>query len=226
MEHYTYLLVLFLTVIFCFIFSFHAKIHFNQYFLPFIKASAIVAIPFILWDAWFAQAGVWWFNDRYLVGLRLLGLPVEEWLFFICIPFSCLFTWFVIHKNYRVIKYHARAEKYLTVIGIVICLAVCYRHANKIYPFVTFLVTAVSLFYLQFMARVNWIGEISCIYTLLLIPFFIVNGVLTGTGLEAPVVNYTPGTFFNIRILTVPVEDAVYGYTLIIWNVYFFKRMI
>ncbi|BAV07473.1 lycopene cyclase domain-containing protein [Filimonas lacunae] len=224
MAHYTYLLVNFLTVIFCFIFSFHPKIHFNHYFLPYIKSSIIVAIPFIIWDAWFTKAGVWWFNDRYLLGIRLLGLPIEEWLFFICIPFSCLFTWFVIQKHWRLPKYTARFQQYFTLIGIFACLVITASCTGKIYPFVTFLVAAASLFYLQFIARVSWIVEISCVYTLLLIPFFIVNGVLTGTGLEEPIVNYNPATFFNIRILTVPIEDAVYGYTLIIWNIYFFKR--
>ena len=54
--------------------------------------------------------------------------------------------------------------------------------------------------------------------------FFPVNGVLTGTGLETPIVNYNPNEFMGIRMLTIPIEDAVYGYTQFILVLYFFKR--
>ena len=223
MEHYTYLLVDLLTVIFCFVFSFHSKIGFNRYFIPFLKAAVLVALPFIVWDSWFTASGIWWFNDRYLIGIRLLGLPLEEWLFFICIPFSCLFTYYIIQNNFQLLKWNDHFDKYFAAFCILVCLAISGLNIHKLYSFVTFLVTALSLLYLKFIAKVDWMGEVSLVYTILLIPFFMVNGVLTGTGLKEPIVNYNPAAHFNIRILTVPIEDAVYGYNLIIWNIYFFK---
>src|SRR5690606_36592837 len=98
MEKYSYLLINFFTIIICFIYSFHPKIRFDKYFGSFIKACIPVALFFILWDAWFTSLNVWWFNDRYLIGTRILGLPIEEILFFICIPFSCVFTFFCLEK--------------------------------------------------------------------------------------------------------------------------------
>jgi hypothetical protein len=53
--------------------------------------------------------------------------------------------------------------------------------------------------------------------------FLMVNGILTGTGLESPIVNYNPEEFMGIRILTIPVEDTVYGYELILWNIFLFQ---
>ena len=35
----------------------------------------------------------WWFNEVYTLDFRLLGLPIEEWSFFITVPFACLFVW-------------------------------------------------------------------------------------------------------------------------------------
>ncbi|WP_353136882.1 lycopene cyclase domain-containing protein, partial [Pseudopedobacter sp.] len=101
MQQYTYLIINFLTVIVCFIFSFDKRIRFNRYFGSFLKAAILVAIPFILWDSWFTKLGIWWFNDDYLIGIRFLGLPIEEWLFFICIPFSCVFTYFCLTKFFN-----------------------------------------------------------------------------------------------------------------------------
>ncbi len=54
--------------------------------------------------------------------------------------------------------------------------------------------------------------------------FFPVNGILTGTGLESPIVNYNPDDFLGIRMGTIPIEDAVYGYTQFLLVLYFFKQ--
>ena|SRR5690554_587138 len=221
METYTYLLVNFFTVVICFIYSFHPKIRFDRHFLSFLKSSVMVGVFFIIWDAWFTHLGVWWFNDRYLVGWRILGLPLEELLFFICIPFSCVFTYYCLDKFFK-LDWKPKVEFYFTIISVVILLALCFFNMDKIYTWMTFLLTALSLIYLKFFAKVNWIGKASFIYTILLPGFFAVNGVLTGTGLEQAVVNYNTLHFLDIRMLTIPIEDAVYGYILILWNIYFF----
>lgn len=222
MTQFTYLTVNFLAVIICFIFSFHPKIKFNHHFLSFFKASFIVLIPFIIWDAWFADIGVWWFNDDYLLGIRLLGLPLEEWLFFICIPFACVYTYFCLTKFFNW-KWKPKADFYLSASLAIIFLILAVLTYEMIYPFITFLVTAFTLIYLKFIAKVDWIGQATVIYILLLPGFFVVNGVLTGTGLESPIVNYTEGFYLGIRMGTIPVEDSIYGYALILWNLYFFK---
>ncbi|WDF70038.1 lycopene cyclase domain-containing protein [Sphingobacterium oryzagri] len=222
MQAYTYLLINFLTIIICFVFSFHQKIRFDRYFGAFIKAAVLVAIPFIAWDVWFTQQGVWWFNDRYLLGLRLFGLPLEEMLFFICIPFSCLFTYYCLTKFYN-LAWAATTEKIFALTAIVLCVIMGGLSLGMIYPTVTFFMTAGSLFYFVFIAKVRWLGTATSVYGILLIGFFLVNGVLTGTGLEEAVVNYNPDAFWNIRILTVPFEDAIYGYSMILWNIYFFS---
>ena len=44
------------------------------------------------WDVWAAHAGHWSFDGRYLLGLRIAGLPIEEWLFFLVIPTCAVLT--------------------------------------------------------------------------------------------------------------------------------------
>ena len=222
MKPYTYLLINFLTVIICFVFSFDKRIQFNKHFSAFIKASVLTAIPFIAWDVWFNAHGVWWFNTDYTTGLILFGLPIEEWLFFICIPFSCVFTYFCLDKFFN-LDWANAFNTIIVFFSVIVCVLVGLLHHDKIYTFVTALVTTLTLIYLHFFARVQWIGKASLIFFILMLGFFPVNGVLTGTGLESRIVNYNPKQFLNIRLLTIPIEDAVYGYTQFLLNIYLFK---
>jgi len=220
---YTYSLILFFTVIICFVASFDKRLRFDREFVPFLKASVIVALFFIAWDVWFTSRGVWWFNTKYTLGIVLVGLPLEEWLFFIFIPFSCIFTYFCLDKFFRW-QHLSAFNNIIVFVSIIVCAVVALRYADRIYTLVTAVVTIVTLLVFHFVMRVQWISRASLVFTVLMLGFLPVNGILTGTGLESPIVNYNPADFMGIRILTIPIEDAVYGYTQFLWVLYFFKK--
>ena len=219
---YTYLLILFFTIIICFLASFDRRIRFDRHFWSFLKASIIVAIPFIAWDVWFTAHGVWWFNTNYTIGLNVAGLPIEEWLFFICIPFSCIFTYYCIEKFFN-LSWLLGFNNLIVFVTVIVCALMALLHYDKIYTLVTAIATLGTVIYLHFVARVDWIAKASFVFNILMLGFFPVNGVLTGTGLESPIVNYNPGDFLGVRMLTIPIEDAVYGYTQFLLVLYFFK---
>jgi len=223
MTQYTYLLINFFTVIICFIFSFHPKIKFYRHFGAFIKASLLVGLVFILWDIWFTKNGVWWFNYRYLIGLKISELPIEEIMFFICIPFSCVFTYFCLDKFFN-LDWKPNSEKVFVVIASIMFLGIALYYHDRIYTFVTFLSASISLLILKFILKVNWIGKASFIYLILMPGFIGVNGILTGTGLDSPIVNYNPENFIGFRILTIPIEDVFYGFEMILWNLFLFFK--
>nr|WP_298001725.1 lycopene cyclase domain-containing protein [uncultured Flavobacterium sp.] len=223
MTSYTYLMVLFFTIIICFIASFDKRILFHHYFGAYIKAAILVAVPFIIWDVFFTAKGVWWFNTDYTLGIVIAGLPLEEWLFFICIPFSCVFTYFCFDKFFKWDKLSA-FNNVIVFFSIIVCAVTALLHYDKIYTLVTAIVTIAALTYLHFVSRADWIAKASLIFTILMLGFFPVNGVLTGTGLASPIVNYNPGDFLGIRLGTIPIEDAVYGYTQFLLVLYFFKK--
>jgi lycopene cyclase domain-containing protein len=76
---------------------------------------------------------------------------------------------------------------------------------------------------LKYFAKINWLPKLFNIYLVLLIPFIIVNGILTGSGLENPVVWYNSSENLGIRIFTVPVEYIFYGFELIFLNNFLYE---
>lgn len=222
MMAYTYSLVLFFTAIICFVASFDRRLRFDRHFGALIKAAVLVAIPFIAWDVWFTAKGVWWFNTDYTLGIVIAGLPLEEWLFFICIPFSCVFTYYCLDKFYKM-EWLSGFNNLIVFVTVIVCSVVALLHYDKIYTLVTAIATILTLIYLHFIVRAKWISKASFVFSVLMLGFFPVNGVLTGFGLESPIVNYNPNNFLGIRMITIPIEDAVYGYTQFLLVLYFFK---
>ena len=222
LQPYTYILINFFTVIVCFIASFDKRIQFHQYFSAFIGASSIVATLFICWDIGFTKMGVWWFNLDYTLGWTLAGLPIEEWLFFYCIPFACIFTYYCLDKFFD-FTWTIGFNNIIVFVSVITCSVVALLHHDKIYTLLTSIITVITLIYLHFYAHKTWISQASITYVVLMIGFFPVNGILTGTGLESPIVNYHPDEIIGFRMLTIPVEDAVYGYSMFLLNLYFFK---
>src|SRR5690554_2224764 len=217
----TYLLINFLTIIICFIASFDKRIQFYKHFGTFLLSSTIVAIPFISWDVWFTDMVVWWFNTDYTLGVIIAGLPMEEWLFFYCIPFACVFTYYCFDKFFD-LSWTSVFNNVIVFLTMIVCVVAALLYHDKIYTFITALVTLATVLYLHFIAKKEFIGQVSFLYLILMVGFFTVNGVLTGTGLDSPIVNYNPEHLLDIRILTIPIEDAVYGYSQFMLNVYFF----
>jgi len=221
---YTYLLVNFFTIIIPFIFSFHPKLNFYKTWRAFFPAVLLTALFFLLWDNYFTSLGVWGFNQQYVTGLFIGHLPVEELLFFFCIPYACVFTFHCL--NLWLNKAEPRFERILTLafIGSFLFLAIFNYH--RVYTFFAFLCPAMLLSLAKYILKVQWLYRFYLIYAILLFPFLIVNGILTGTGLEKPVVWYNEAEMLGIRILTIPTEDVFYGMAMVLMNLLIYKALL
>ena len=177
---------------------------------------------FIPWDVWFTAEGVWGFNERYLVGVGLFGLPLEEWLFFLLIPYACGFL-------YEVMRYFVRRDvlgkvaRPFSLALVVVLLVVGFVHLDRLYTSVTFLLTAAFLGW-HVWRRTAWLGRFYVGYAVSLIPFLLVNGVLTGWLLPEPIVWYNNAENLGIRINTVPLDDSVYLLLMLLMVVTGYER--
>ena len=222
---YLYLLVELFTVSIPLLFSFHPKIKFYKTWKEFLIAAIPVAIIFIVWDSIFTHLGIWSFNPRYLTGVYFFSLPIEEILFFLCIPFSCVFTYYCLDKFYK-LAWPATVENIFCIVLSMILIVTGFIFKDKYYTSVTFFSTAFVCLFLKFVLKINWFGKAASVYLILLIPFLIVNGILTGTGLEEPVVRYNNSEIVGLRLLTIPVEDIFYGFELILLNLFIYLQLL
>lgn len=222
--HYTYLLVNVGAMIIPFLFSFHPKLLFSKHWKATFAAIALTAAAFIAWDVYFTHLGVWGFNQNYVSGISIFNLPLEEILFFICIPYSCLFT----YHCFKVLipPFHAVNVTYITTILVLFSWCMGIYFYGNCYTSTTFLLLGTLLIVVQWLLKSKWLNRLYLSYTILLLPFFITNGILTGTGLSEPIVWYNTNEIIGWRILTIPFEDGFYGLLLILTNVIFFEQFL
>jgi lycopene cyclase domain-containing protein len=219
---YTYLLINFFSVLIPFGFSFSKDLGFYKTWRYFFPAMIITLIFFIVWDVVFTAQGVWGFNPRYLSGLDLINLPVEEWLFFITIPYACVFTYAAL--NYHVPKdYLGAYSRSISLVLFIVLLVLGFMNLDRAYTSVTFLLTALFILIHLLFLDTDFMGRFYLAYAVCLVPFFMVNGILTGSYIEEEVVWYNNGENLGIRLFTIPVEDVVYGMLLIMMNVTFME---
>ena len=219
---YTYLLINLLSISVPLIASFDKRLNFYKKWKYFFPGLILTLLFFIAWDVLYTHWGIWGFNERYLTGMKIINLPVEEWLFFISIPYACVFTYDAL--NYLVKKdLFKPAEKYISAVLIGVLVIVAVWHYNRLYTSVTFLLTALFIALHQYVWKSPWISRFYFTYLIILIPFFIVNGILTGSFIEEEVVYYDNTMNLGIRLLTIPIEDSIYGMLLIMMNVAFYE---
>jgi len=213
-----YLLINLFSVIVPFLFSFHPKLKFHKEWRFFFPALIIASGIFIAWDSLFTHWKIWGFNEDYTTGITIGNMPIEEILFFICIPYSCVFTYHCLIKFFD-FSWEIQTEDIVTnllVSSLYIVGIIYFRHE---YTSVTFFSLASLLLTYRYLLNGKSLSKIYSTWFFLLIPFLIVNGILTGTGLEEPIVWYDNSENLGIRILTIPVEDIFYGLLLFLLTV-------
>jgi lycopene cyclase domain-containing protein len=222
-SRWTYFYLHLFTVIPVLALSFDKNVHYYKKWKHLLPAIIPVAVFFIIWDVVFTARGVWGFNEEYFSGWLIFGLPVEEWLFFFTVPFACVFIYECL--NYYIKKdLLAKAEPFITPILIVVFFIVGFLHFRHTYTATTFLLSGSFLLYHYLAEPAGQRSRFYLAYLVVWIPFVLVNGVLTGGFTEAPVVVYNPEEYLGIRVGSVPVDDSIYNFLMLLGIVTLFER--
>ena len=226
---YAYLLV----DLFClsgpFFLSFHKSVAFYKNFKPLAAGILLMSAVYLPWDILFTHWGIWNFNPKYTMQSRWFLLPIEEWLFFVAVPFACVFTF----ECVRYFKKTAPSKRFtqitsFTLLAISTVLSVFAAFEELWYTFsATLLCSALLLFHIQ--RRSEFLGYFLFAWFILLIPFYMSNGILTGlhfyeydlvntsqVEITEAIVRYNNQFNLGIRIWSVPIEDFFYGLAMIL----------
>lgn len=226
MEKFLYLALNLATVAFPLVRSFEPRVNYRAWW-PALGAGLLAnGLFFIPLDAVFTWMGIWGFNDTYILGPKLFGLPLEEWLFFLCIPFACVFIYACLVRLIDIKD--SAALKILAWAIVAIGFATALMHYDKAYTLIKVGSCSGFLAYHLIRTKGKGIGNLMAAFLLSIIPFFLVNGVLTST----PVVWYNDSENMGIRFsdltgisfLNIPLEDVYYSLLMLVITIHFMER--
>ncbi len=208
--HWTYLVLDLGSLLFPLLLSFDKKVAFYKdwrYLFPGILAGMLVFIP---WDEWFTRAGIWSFNPEYLTGIHIGSLPLEEWLFFIVVPYACVFIYACLNA-YLGDPLQKLGPWFFVGMAVLSAVLVSGWY-HRTYPLVTFGLIPFAMGWHYYVFGTRLMGKITFMWLVHLVPLFLINGVLT----SEPVVRYNDFENLGIRIGTVPFEDSFYSFLLLL----------
>lgn len=214
----SYLLINILTVFFPVVLSFDKRVHFYSKWKFIWPGLFISGLIFLIWDMVFTYTDVWSFNEKHILGVYFFRLPLEEILFFITVPFACIFIYECLN-HYVKWKIPAVVPKIISSVLLSFSVLVLIFNYHKVYTLVTFSLLFLIIVYLGYVKNVNWLGRFYMAYLVSLIPFYIVNGILT----SVPIVLYNNAENLGIRVGTIPFEDHFYSMAMLLMNVAFFE---
>ena len=190
--------------------SFDRKVAFWRSWPQVFSAIAVVMAVFIPWDAWKTAQGVWGFNPDYAGHVRWLHLPPGEWLFFVCVPYACLFMLECVRAYFRDRPFSFARRPVFIVAGAFV-LAAC-GFWRLTYTGTVLLSVAAVLAAMEWIApatlrsRNFWVAM-----GLTYLPFLIANGFLTGI----PIVLYDDAENLAVRVGTIPLEDFFFSFAML-----------
>jgi lycopene cyclase domain-containing protein len=207
----TYFLIIFSIIIVPLIYSIFDK---TLFYLKNIKSLIfsilIVGGFFIVWDIIVTIRGHWDFSKNEIFGIYFFGLPIEEILFFIVVPFSCLLIWETLNFfNKSNLDFSSNKFIFYLIGSLFILFSLFFIHLE--YTFVVLFITGLTLLLTNFSSNLFFKRNYYFFIIICFLLFLFFNYLLT----SIPIVIYGSNFITNFRILTIPIEDFFYNFSLL-----------
>jgi lycopene cyclase domain-containing protein len=207
----TYLFINIGIILFPLLLSFEKRIKYYSNFKSLGASILIIGALYVGWDVFATSQGHWSFNPIHVLELKLFGLPLEEVLFFITVPYSCIFA-------YEGIKYYLPDTALIDgrrifplVVGIPFLILSILPIGGE-YTTLAFISVGLTLIFISFFMNDLFSSKLFWIYTIFsIVVFLIFNYLLT----SIPVVEYSSMAIIGFRIITIPIEDFMFNFSML-----------
>jgi lycopene cyclase domain-containing protein len=223
---YLYLILDLATLLGPLVLSFDKKVAFYKTWKALFPAIGIMMLLFIPWDMYFTEIGVWGFNPDYLSGIYIGNLPLEECLFFIVVPYACVFIYACLKAYLPNLSMSTSFQNNIILALFFALVLFIFLDLSAKYTTLTFSLLAIYLLAQKYVFKSEWLNYFLLAYAISLIPFLIVNGILTGAWIDEQVVWYSSDHIIGKRIGTIPVEDTMYNMLMLLMTVHFYEFFI
>ncbi len=214
-KNFSYLLILFGTIAVPLFFSFEKQLRFYTNLKYLLPAMLFTGAIFIILDLRFEQRAIWRFNSEFTIGINILNLPIEEWLYFIAIPFLGVSVYEFLNSRLSNFQ-HPKHFLALSLALLILFGIAAYLSRQKIYPFFIFFLLTIYLGYTIFRERFQkHYTNFYLAYFVMLFPFLIISGLLTAL----PIIEYNPEFNLGIRLFSIPVENFASLFLLLLMNI-------
>lgn len=213
----TYLLINILIIFFPLVLTFDKNLTYYKKVPRLLKSIAFVSTAYIIWDAIATKRGDWAFNPEHLLGVYILGLPLEEILFFITVPYSCIFIYETVSFYLKEKQLNINPKSFLIPSFFFIAMGIFFYDQHYTFTVsifsAAFFIGAILFKEKLLLSKNFWITML-----ISFLPFLIVNYFLT----SIPIVNYNDAAFSGKRFITIPYEDFLYSFSMIaLWILFY-----
>ncbi len=205
--------------------SFDRRVAFYRRFWPVLGAILSMMVVMVPLDMAFVKAQIWGFRSEYTCGLQLGNLPLEEWLFFPVVGYACLFIYECL-RAYGPENPLSRWHRPILWLWAISGLGLALLNPLRLYTSIKLGGTAVAILVVLYGLRPRYLGRFVLMYLVSVLPFLLMNGVLTGSGIPGEVVWYNEAHILGVRLGTIPLEDLYYSLLMLLIATVAYERLL
>lgn len=175
------------------------------------RVYAFVSIPFVLLDSISHGRGWWSYAPEHTGDIAILGLPIEECLFFFVIPFACLVLYSGL-ASISALKHSISLRPIAIILGVVAVTTLGFTATQPLERTIVDAVLLCLTIVLFVLLRPRLTGAFAVWFGAIILLFMGTNSILTGV----PIVLYDHAYGSMVRVGTIPLEDFWYNLSLLL----------
>lgn len=208
------------TLMFPFLFLADKKITFKNLQKPVLWSSIAAFVPYSLLTVFFASAGIWVYEDQYLLNVFVLHVPVEHYLLNFALCFSGAMVYSYVNQkfdNNNLQKYSLAFSNLL--LGI--CVAFIFFGHKFSFTLIAFSLMLLILFLVEYVGKLRFMYRFYRSFLLMLMPAIVVFGLLK----MIPIIKYPHTDALKVATLGGVAENTVLFFAMFLICIYTYEAV-